>query len=63
MISFDNDIFDNHFYIQLLMGTTTCLNTLPTWDGFRVIFIFQYTPLQRGPCLSGQPGMQVSHDH
>ena len=63
MISFDNDIFDNHFYIQLMMRTTTCLNTLPAWDGFRVILIFHYTPLQRGPCLSGQPGMQVSHDH
>ena len=56
-ISFDNDIFDNHFYIQLVIRTTTCLNTLPTWADFRVILIFHYTPLQRGPCLSGQPGL------
>ena len=32
------------------------LNTLPTWAGFRVILIFHYTPLQRGPSLSGHPG-------
>ena len=44
MISFDNDIFDNYLHIQLMIRTTTCLNALPTWDGFRVILIFHYLP-------------------
>ena len=44
MISFDNDIFDNHFYIQMVIRTTTCLNTLPTWAGFRVILTLTYIP-------------------
>ena len=33
MIYFDNDIFDNHLHIQLMIWVTTCLNTLPTLDG------------------------------
>ena len=44
MISFDNDIFDNYLHIQLMIRTTICLNTLPTWDCFRVILIFHYLP-------------------
>ena len=42
IISFDNDIVDNHLHIQLMIRTSTCLNTLPTLDGFSVILIFHY---------------------
>ena len=42
IISFDNDIFDDHLHIRLMIRTTTCLNTLSTLDGPIVILIFHY---------------------
>ena len=44
IISFNNDIFDKHLHIQLMIRITTCLNTLPTLDGLSVILIFHYWP-------------------
>ena len=44
LISFDNDIFDNHLHIRLMIRTTTSLNTRPTLDGLIGILIFHYWP-------------------
>ena len=44
IISFDNDIFDNHLHIRLMIRTTTSLNTRPTLDGLIGILIFHYWP-------------------